>query len=71
MQALHWREALHSVARKAQVSALPVADRLLLVPTSNVKTQGVMVLLNSPHLPGLVYNLLEWVRRDPLGWQHL
>ena len=71
MQVLHWREALRSVARKAQISALPVADRLLLVPTSNAKTRGVMVSLNSPHLPGLVYNLPEWVCRDPLGWQHM
>ena len=59
MQALHWQEALRTVAWKAQISALPVADWLLLVPTSNVETQGVMVLLNSPHLPGLVYNLPE------------
>ena len=59
MQALHWREALCSVARKAQISAFLVADQLLLVPTSNAKTRGVMVLLNSAHLPGLLYNLPE------------
>ena len=59
MQALHRREALRTVAQKAQISALPVADWLLLVPTSNVKTRGVMVLLNSLRLPGLLYNLPE------------
>ena len=71
MQALHWQEALCFVAWKAQISAFLVADRLLLVPTSNTKTRGVMVLLNSPHLPGLLYNLPEWVCQDPLGWQHM